>query len=51
MFYFSLTRSLLFPYAVLPIESNDCTLLSSFELKVTLLISSVKTLCLLLLNL
>ena len=32
-------------------ESIDCILLSSFELKAMLLISSVKTLCFLLLNL
>ena len=48
---FLLTRSLLVPYAYVSIESNDCILLSSFELNAILLISSVKTLCLSLLNL
>ena len=48
---FLLTRSLLVPYAYVSIESIDCILLSSFELKAILLISSVKTLCLSLLNL
>ena len=48
---FSLTRSLLFSYAYISIESIDCILLSSFELKAILLISSVKTLCFSLLNL
>ena len=42
---FSFTRSLLVPYAYVSIESIDCILLSSFELKAILLISSVKTLC------
>ena len=45
------TRSLLFPYAYVSIELIDCILLSSFELKPILLISSVKTLCLPVLNL
>ena len=48
---FPLTRSLLVPYAYASIESNDCFHLSSFELNAVLLISSVKTLCLSLLNL
>ena len=41
---FSLTRSLLLPYANVPIKSIDCNLLSSFELNAILLISLVKTL-------
>ena len=41
-FSFSLTRSLLLPYAYASIKSIDCILLSSFELKAILLISSVK---------
>ena len=45
---FSLTRSFL---AYVYIESIDCILLSSFDFKAILLISSVKTLCLSLLNL
>ena len=48
---FSFTRSFLVPYAYVSVESVDCILLSSFELKAILLISSVKTLCLSLLNL
>ena len=48
---FSLTRSLLVPYAYVSIESIDCILLSSIELKAILLISSVKTLYLSRLNL
>ena len=51
MYSFSLTRSLFVPYAYVSIKSTDCILLSSFELKAILLISSVKTLCLSLLNL
>ena len=47
----SLTKFLLVPYAYVSIESIDCILLSSFELKAILLIYSVKTLCLSLLNL
>ena len=47
----SLARSLLVPYADVSIKSIDCILLSSFELKAILLISSVKTLCFSLLNL
>ena len=43
---FSLTRSLLVPYAYVSIESIDCILLSSFELKEALLIFLAKTLCL-----
>ena len=37
------TRSLLVPYGYVSIESIDLILLSSFELKAVLLISSVKT--------
>ena len=51
---FSLTKSLLVPYAYISIESLDCVLLSSFEcMEIWLiwLISSVKTLCLSFLNL
>ena len=48
---FSLTRSLLIPYAYVSIRPIDCILLSSFELKAILLVSSVKILCLSLLNL
>ena len=44
-------RYLLISCAYISIESIDCILLSSFELKAILLISSVKTLCLSLLNL
>ena len=47
----SLTKFLLVLYAYVSIESIDCILLSSFELKAILLISSVKTLCLSLLKL
>ena len=45
------TRSLLVPYVYVSIESIDCIILSSFELKAILSISPVKTLFLLLLNL
>ena len=45
-----LTKPSLVPYAYTSIESIDCILLSSFELKAILLISSVETLCLSLLN-
>ena len=45
------TKSLLIPYAYVSIESIDFILLSSFELKAILLISSVKTFCVSLLNL
>ena len=50
---FSLSRSLLIPYAYVFIESMDWIILFSlfFELKAILLISSVKALCLSLLNL
>ena len=48
---FSLTRSLLVPYAYVSIKSIDCILLLSFELKTILLPSSVKTLRYSLLNL
>ena len=48
---FSLTISLLGPNAYVSIKSIDYILLSSFELKAILLISSVKTLHLSLLNL
>ena len=47
----SLTKFLLVPYAYVSIESIDCILLSLFELKAILLISSVRTLCLSLLKL
>ena len=40
------TKSLLVPNAYVSIESIDCILLSSFELKAILLIYSDKTLCL-----
>ena len=40
---FSITRLLVIPYAYVFLESIDCILLSSFELKETSLISSVKT--------
>ena len=49
--HFHLTKSLLVPYAYVSIESGDCILLSLFELKVILSISSVQTLCLSLFNL
>ena len=45
------TTSLFIPYAHVSTKSTDCILLSSLELKTILLISSVKTLCLSLLNL
>ena len=48
---FHFVGSLLIPYGYVSIESIDCILLSSFELKAVLSISSVKTLCLSLLNL
>ena len=48
---FSLTRSLLVPYAFVSIGSIYCIILSSFELEAILLISSLKLLCLSLLNL
>ena len=48
---FSLTRSLLVPYVFVSIGSIYCILLSSFELEAILLISSLKLLCLSLLNL
>ena len=44
IFSFLYSRSLLFPYAYLSTESNDCILLSSFQIKAVLLIS-VTTLC------
>ena len=44
IFSLSLTKSLFVPYAYVSIESIDCIFLSSFKLKVTLLISLVKTL-------
>ena len=43
---FSLNRSLIFPYTCICIKSIDCILLSSFEIKLILLISLVKSLCL-----
>ena len=45
-FFFSLTGSLLIPYAYVSIESIDYIVLSSFELNALLLISSVEILCL-----
>ena len=45
------TRFLFIPDAYGSIESIDCILLSSFELKAILLVSSIKTLCFSLLNL
>ena len=45
------TRSSLVPYTHIPTELIDCILLSSFEPKEILLVSSVKTLCSSLLNL
>ena len=42
---------MLIPYAYVSIESIDCILLSSFDLRTILLITSVKTLCLSVLNL
>ena len=45
------TKSLFIPYSYISIESIDCILLLSFEHKAISLISSVKTLCLSLLNL
>ena len=48
---FSLTRPLHVPYTFVSIESIDCILLSSFELKKIWLTFSVKTLCLSLLSL
>ena len=48
---FSITRFLLVPYPYVSTESIDCIGLTSFEIKSILLISSVKTLCLSLLNL
>ena len=48
---FSPIRSLVVLYGYVSIESVDCILLSSFELKAILIISSLKTLCLSLLNL
>ena len=50
IYSFSLTRSSLIPYANVSIELIYCTLLSSFEIKAILLISSIKTLCLSLLS-
>ena len=51
IFSFSLIKSSLIPYAYVSDESIDCILLLSFELKATLIIYSVKTSYLLLLNL
>ena len=51
IFSFLRNRFLLFSYAYISTESIDYNHLSSFELKTVLLISSVKTWCLLLLNL
>ena len=44
------TRSLRVHWTYAPIESIDCIIFSLFELKLILLISSVKTLCFSLLN-
>ena len=49
--YFLLIRPLIVSYTYVSIESIDCILLSLFELKAILLISSVRTLCLSLLKL
>ena len=46
----SFTRAFVATYAYVSMESIDWILLSSFELNVILLLSSVKTLCLSLLN-
>ena len=51
MFSFTYFKALLVPYAYVSVESTDCFLSSSFELKVILLISSVKSSWLSLLNL
>ena len=51
IFSFLQTKSVLFPYAYISIESIDCILSSSFELKAVLLISSVNTWYFSLLNL
>ena len=50
IFSFFRIRSLLIPRAYVSIQSIDCILLSSFELKAVLLISLLKTLWLSLLN-
>ena len=50
-FSFIHIKSLLIPCAYVSIESIDSNLLSSFELNEILLVSSVKTVCLSLLNL
>ena len=42
---FWVTRPLFVPYTYVSIEKNHCILLTSFELKAILLISSVKRLC------
>ena len=47
---FSLTTSLLIPCAYVSVNSKDCILLPSFELKSISSISLVKTLCFSLLN-
>ena len=51
VFSFFFIRSSRVPYAYVSIKSIDCILLSSFQLKAVLLINSVKTLCVSLLNL
>ena len=52
LLFFSLhSRFLLVSYAYVSIEPIDCMLLSTFELKAILLVSSVKILCFPLLNL
>ena len=51
LLFFLLTMSLLISYACVSMESIDCILLSSFEFNAILLVSSMKILFLLLLNL
>ena len=51
IFFFLHIISLLVPYTYVSIELIDLILLSSFELKAFFLISSVKTLCLSVLDL
>ena len=51
IFSFLRIRFLLIPCGYVSIKPIDCIVLSSFELKAILLISSVKALCLSLLNL
>ena len=51
IYFLSYTKTVLVPHAYVSIESIDCILLTSFELKTILSISSVNTLYLSLLNL